>query len=106
MHEVPDVVQDSVEEDMVNVAHGLRTQKLCEADADSFIARCQRECWCALPASCRLPQCPPRCGLCPKFHHLPMYCTLSPVGISDANCGTITSPIQLIFHHTSDKIHI
>lgn len=41
------VMQDSVEEDMVNVSHGLRTQKLSEAEADSFITRCQRACWCA-----------------------------------------------------------
>lgn len=40
-------MQGSVEEDMVNVAHGLRTQKLCEAPPDSLIASCQRECWCA-----------------------------------------------------------
>lgn len=41
-------VQDSVEDDVVNISHGLRTQKLSDAGADSIITRCQRECWCAV----------------------------------------------------------
>lgn len=49
-------LQGTVEDDLVSVSHGERTQKLQEASSteDSFISQCQAECWCA-PAAPAVP---------------------------------------------------